>query len=42
MWVRAMEVYGRIAKDVEPKRKALASSMKELMKTRTLTLTLTP
>ena len=32
MWVRAMEVYGRIAKDVEPKRKALASSMKELMK----------
>ena len=32
MWCRAMEVYGRIAKDVEPKRKLLASSMKTLMK----------
>ena len=32
MWVRAMEVYARIAKDVEPKRKLLASSMKTLMK----------
>ena len=32
MWVRAMEVYARIAKDVEPKRKLLASSVKTLMK----------
>ena len=30
MWVRAMEVYGRIAKDVAPKRAKLQQAMKVL------------
>ena len=30
MWVRAMEVYGRIAKDVAPKRAKLQQAMKTL------------
>ena len=32
MWVRAMEVYGRIAKDVAPKRAKLQQAMKTLEK----------
>jgi len=32
MWVRAMEVYGRIAKDVAPKRAKLQQAMKTLAK----------
>ena len=32
MWVRAMEVYGRIAKDVAPKRAKLQQAMKTLQK----------
>ena len=36
MWVRAMEVYGRIAKDVAPKRAKLQQAMKTLEKQKQL------